>query len=252
MFTKIFRISAAPFFVAALIALSAPAYPADNAVITADSVSVRTQPSVWEDVRGTLDEGARVEVISRTDFTDTIDGYAAPWYGIVYGEYGGFVFGRYVKVDPGTVVLPLPTNDIYGDRVSRFIVRGLYRFGKGMPDVMKTLGQPISSVHENAEGLVIGVDTLTYDGLVISTRQIESGRTFVFTVDCTTSAYDFNGLKVGDTFFDMQRILGPPTEPYKPGDETVTYYNVSGFEWVTFTLRNEVIVEIAFYAGMAD
>ena len=87
---------------------------------------------------------------------------------------------------------------------------------------------------------------------VISTRQIESGRTFAFTVDCTIPTYDFNGLKVGDTFFDMQRILGPPMQPYAPDDETVTYYNVTGLDWVTFTMRNGVITEITFYEGMAD
>ncbi len=128
-----------------IVSACGPALAADNAVITGDSVRVRTQPSVWEDIRGTLNKGARVEVISRTDFTDTIDGYAAPWYGIDYGQYGGFVFGRYVKLDPGATVLPLPTNDIYGDRVSRFIARGLYKFGKGTPDVIATLGQPIST-----------------------------------------------------------------------------------------------------------
>jgi hypothetical protein len=228
------------------------ALAADNATITGDSVRVRTQPSVWEDVRGTLNKGARVEVISRTDFTDTIDGVSAPWYGIDYGEYGGFVFGRYVKLDPGATVLPLPTNDIYGDRVSRFIVRGLYRFGKGTPDVIKTLGQPTSRVHEKASGLIVGVETLTYNGLVIGAREIEGGKTFVYTVECTNPAYDFNGVKVGSTFWDMQRVLGPPVEPYTPGDETITYYNVTGLDWVTFTMRGETITGIAFYSAMAD
>jgi hypothetical protein len=252
MFRGAAKISAVSLLVGLFISVGGAVFAADNAVITGDSVRVRTQPSVWEDIRGTLNKGARVQVISRTDFTDTIDGYAAPWYGISYGEYGGFVFGRYVKLDSGFVPLPLPTNDIYGDRVSRYIARGLYNFGKSEPDVIKTLGQPASRVHEKAGGLIVGVSTLTYTGLVISTREIESGKTFVYTVDCTTPAYEFNGLKIGSTLWDIQRVLGPPTQPYAAGDETITYYNVSGFEWVTFTMRNDAVSEIAFYAGMAD
>ncbi len=235
-----------------LVMVGGPAAAADNAVITGDSVRVRTQPSIWEDVRGMLDKGARVEVISRTDFTDTIDGYAAPWYGIDYGQYGGFVFGRYVTLDPGAIVLPLPTSDIYGDRVSRFIVRGLRTFGKSEPDVIKSLGPPILRVHEKAGGLIVGAGTLTYEGLVIGTREIEGGKTFVYSVDCTTPAYEFNGLRVGDTFSDVQRLIGPPMQPPASENETVTYYNISGFQWVTFTLKDGVIVEIAFYEGMAD
>jgi hypothetical protein len=252
MFRGMVRVGVLSLLAGLLVAVGGPAVAADNAVITGDSVRVRTQPSVWEDVRGTLNKGARVQVISRTDFTDTIDGYAAPWYGIVYGEYGGFVFGRYVKVDPAAIVLPLPTDDIYGDRVSRFIVRGLYRFGKGTPDVIASLGQPISRVHEKAGGLIVGVETLTYNGLVIGIWEIEGGKTFVYSITCTTPTYEFNGLKVTSTFSDMQRILGPPPQPYASGDETVTYYNVTGLQWVMFTLRNDVIVEISFYAGMAD
>ncbi len=239
-------------FLVTLIALSAPAYPAENAVITGDSVRVRTQPSVREDVRGTLNKGARVQVISRTDFSDTIDGYAAPWYEIVYGEYGGFVFGRYVKLDPGVSVPPLGPGELYGDPVSRFIMHGLYNFGKSTPDVLKTLGQPISRVHEKAEGLIVGVDTLTYKGLVISTRGIESGKTFVFMVTCTTPAYAFDTLKVGSPISDVERVLGPPQQPYDPGDESVSYYNISGFDWVTFMLKNGTVTEISFYESMAD
>lgn len=251
MFGKIVNTWAVCLMIALLVSAGG-AFAAENAAITGDSVRVRTQPSVWEDVRGTLNKGARVFVVSRTSFTDTIDGYTAPWYGIDYGPYGGFVFGRYVKLDPGAVVLPLPAGDIYGDGVSRFIARGLYRFGKTTADVTKTLGKPISSVHETASGLIIGVYTLTYEGLVISAREIEGGKTFVFTVDCTSPAYEFDTIKVGSNFWDMQRVLGPPTQPYTPGDETITYYNVTGFDWVTFTMKNEVITGIAFYSGMAD
>lgn len=252
MFKGVVRISLVSLLAGLFVSVGGLAYPADNAVITGDSVRVRTQPSVREDVRGTLDKGARVQVISRTDFSDTIDGYAAPWYEIAYGDYGGFVFGRYVKLDPGVSVPALGPGELYADPISRFIMDGLYNFGKGMPDVIKTLGQPISRVHEKAEGLIVGVDTLTYNGLVISTREIESGRTFVYMVTCTTPAYAFDTLRVGSAFSDIERVLGPPQEPYSPGDESISYYNVSGFEWVTFMLKNGVVTEIAFYASMAD
>jgi hypothetical protein len=235
-----------------LVFAAAAARAADNAVITGDSVRVRTQPSVFEDVRGTLNKGERVEVISRTDFTDTIDGVSAPWYGIVYGQYGGFVFGRYVTVDPGATVLPLPTTDIYGDRVSRFIVRGLHKFGRSEQDVAKTLGKPISRVHEKATGLITGISTLTYNGLIIGFWEVEDGKTIAYMVDCAARAYEFDTIKVGSTLWDVQRVLGPPPQPYAAGDETITYYDVSGFEWVTFTMRNETVIGITFTANMAD
>jgi hypothetical protein len=234
---------------ALLVAIGIPVFGADNATITGDGVRVRTQPSVWQDVRGTLDKGARVQVISRTDYSDTIDGHAAPWYEIVYGDYGGFVFGRYVKLDPGVSVPPLAKDDLYGDPVSRFIMHGLYRFGKGEPDVVKTLGKPVSRAHEKAGGLIIGVTTLTYDGLVIGIRETEDRRTFVYTIVCKTPAYEFETLRVGSSLSDVRGLLGPPQGP---GTETVTYYDVSGFHWVTFTLQGGTVVGIDFYEAMAD
>jgi len=246
------RLWGAAALVIGLLFLAGGTRAEDNAVITGDGVRVRTQPSVFSDMRGTLDRGARVQVISRTDFTDTIDGVSAPWYGIDYGRYGGYVFGRYVTLDPGVVPLPLPTTDIYGDRVSRFIVRGLHMFGRSEQDVVKTLGRPAGRVHETSTGLITGVNTLTYNGLVIGVWEVEDGKTFVYTGDCTTPAYEFDTVKVGSTFWDIQRVLGPPTEPYAAGDETITYYNISGFQWVTFTVKNENVVKITFLAIPAD
>jgi hypothetical protein len=252
MLNKAVKIGAVSLLVGLIVSVCGPAYPSENATITGDSVRVRTQPSVHEDVRGTLAKGARVEVVSKTDFTDTIDGVNAPWYGIDYGQYGGYVFGRYVKLDSGVVPLPLPTNDIYGDRVSRFIARGLHAFGKHEQDVIKTLGRPAARVHEASTGLITGVNTLTYNGLAIGVWEVEDGKTFVYSVDCTTPTYEFDTVRVGGTIWDMQRVLGPPVEPYAPGDETITYYNVSGFQFVTFTVKNGTIVGIAFTAIPAD
>ena len=127
-----------PLLFAALAALSAPAHSAaaENATITGDKVNVRVQPAVWEKTWGALDKGTRVEAQYVSDFTDTVDGYTAPWYYIKCGDgllswgNSGFVFGRYIALDPGAAAAPLPrSHSSYVDPIERFIQHGLHVFG---------------------------------------------------------------------------------------------------------------------------
>jgi hypothetical protein len=55
-------------------------------------------------VIGKLNRGERVEVLYRTDFTETIGGKKAYWYNIYYFETNGFVFGAYLELDDGVGV----------------------------------------------------------------------------------------------------------------------------------------------------
>ena len=77
--------------------VTVPVY--SNATITGDGVRVRGIPStLGRDIVSVLSKGARIEVIAKTEFVDTIDGLTAPWYRISYMEW---VFGAFVKVDEG-------------------------------------------------------------------------------------------------------------------------------------------------------
>jgi hypothetical protein len=97
-------------FIAALAALSAPAIAAENATITGDGVRLRMMPSTSGEIVQAFKKGTRLEVVSKTDFTDTIDGNTASWYEATGGGRTGFVFGKFVELDEEVVVeaLPLP------------------------------------------------------------------------------------------------------------------------------------------------
>jgi hypothetical protein len=230
-------------------AICAPAYPADNAVVTGDGVRVRNQPSVREDITGVLSRGTRVEVVEKTNFRDTIDGFTEPWYEIVHGAVIGFVFGKFIALDSGISVPLMRTDEFYGDPTSRFIMRGLHTFGKNESDVIKTLGKPISRNDQKGSGLVVSVSTLTYDGLVIGIRGLEDKRRLVYTVSCTTGAYMFDGLRIGSSRSEVETLLGITHNAEK---DFLTYLDITGFHWVSFTIRDGKVIEINFYEGLAD
>ena len=73
---------------------------ADNAAITGDGVRMRGETSTDSEIIATLTKGTRVEVINRTSVFETIGGDSAFWYYIGYGNDTGFVFGRFIAVDP--------------------------------------------------------------------------------------------------------------------------------------------------------
>jgi hypothetical protein len=73
---------------------------ADNATITGDSVRIRYEASTDAEIVATVNKGTRVEVISRTGVFQTIGGDSAFWYYVTYGKDTGFIFGRFIAIDP--------------------------------------------------------------------------------------------------------------------------------------------------------
>ncbi|MBN2225178.1 MAG: SH3 domain-containing protein [Deltaproteobacteria bacterium] len=73
---------------------------ADNATITGDGVRMRWESSTDADIVTSLNKGTRVEVVRRSGISQTINGDSAYWYYVNYGNESGFVFGRFVAIDP--------------------------------------------------------------------------------------------------------------------------------------------------------
>ncbi|MBN2224516.1 MAG: hypothetical protein JW765_07575 [Deltaproteobacteria bacterium] len=243
---------------AALVALSIPAFSAENATITGDKVNVREQPAVWERTWGTLDRGTRVDVQYVSDFTDTVDGVTAPWYCIECGDgllsYGnsGFVFGRYVALDPGATAASLPrSHSYYVDPIERFIQHGLHVCGVSEAAIIKNLGRPVSIKESRSEdnyildGYVVN-RRLTYRDIVIEIRTRAEARPDnrddIHLLSTTGNAYSFGGLAVGSTAADVKRLLGAPAEETV---ESLTYRdNSMGVHTAVFGLRNGVVTGI--------
>ena len=73
---------------------------ADNATITGNGVRLREEPSTAAAVVTSLNEGSRVEIVFRTGTVQTIDGSSSYWYFVNSGDSGGYVFGRFIAIDP--------------------------------------------------------------------------------------------------------------------------------------------------------
>src|SRR4030042_5285775 len=78
------------------------AVAADNATITGDGVRVRGESRTAAEIITTLAKGTRVEVINRSQVYQTIGGDSAFWYYVTYGKDSGFVFGRFIAIDPAS------------------------------------------------------------------------------------------------------------------------------------------------------
>jgi hypothetical protein len=233
-------------FIAALAALSSPAFAAENATITGDGVRLREDPSVTGDVLTVLRKGTRVEAKGVTNYSDTIDGYTAPWYHVGYGEfYFAFVFGKFIKPDAGVEVPPLD------DPISYFASIGLYAYGKTESDVIKNLGEPVSRAEEKysppwSDGsiaLIVANHTLRYEGIVAEAYEYEDGRRTVHKVTITTGSFSLWGLKVGSSVTDAERILGAPNRI--DGDYLIYYNNVQSLI-AGFFVRKGKVTEIIF------
>ena len=83
-----------------LISSRAAAAAADNATITGDGVRMRWESRTDAEIITTLNKGTRVEVINRSQVYQTIGGDSAFWYYVTYGKDSGFVFGRFIAIDP--------------------------------------------------------------------------------------------------------------------------------------------------------
>jgi hypothetical protein len=232
-----------------LVALSAPAYPADNATITGDGVRMRNQPSTSWTITEVLPAGTRVEVVSRTNFTETIDGHTAVWYEVRHGDFGGYVFGRFVELDRGLTVPIDDSRSAFSDPVYRFADHGVHRFGMFEADVLAHLGQPISRTKKAglSEGDIDHI--LTYDGLVIKIYEYATGGRRVYEVSYTTDAYAVDGIKVGSPRSDVESLLGKPHE--EKGD-TISYWERNAYLSTSFRIRDGKVVEITCFSDYYD
>ena len=253
MFDMFWRKGPLPAVIVMLIALSAPAYPADNATVTGDGVRVREQPSVWVGIHRTFDKGERVEVVAKTDFSDTINGSTAAWYELSGADGYGYVFGQFIELDPGVAVPPLDSNEPYSDPMFSFMRHSMEMFGGTASAIIKTLGQPVSRTEEKWESHYVPDKyeydrTLTYSGLVVKVSALEGDHEYVYWLSLTTDAYAVNGLRVGSTVADVERVLGPQTKI--EGESLVyctRYYDDMCTDiHVSFKIKDGIVVEIIF------
>ncbi len=84
-----------------MLVFSLVAVAGENATITGEGLRIRETPSMDGSVIGSLSKGMRVEVVTHTDSTDSIDGFTGYWYYIDYKGVSGYVFGKYIKIDTG-------------------------------------------------------------------------------------------------------------------------------------------------------
>ena len=82
-----------------IIHFALPVMAIENATITGDGLRVRDKHSLEGRKVGSVNKGYRVEAVSYSDHTDTIDGFTGHWYFIVYKDITGWVFGKYILVD---------------------------------------------------------------------------------------------------------------------------------------------------------
>lgn len=241
MIIKIMKTNTIVVFLWLLLTISIPAYSADNATITGDGVRMRGKPSLSGEILTSLNKGTRVEVIGKTDFTETIGGHTAPWYEISHGDITGFVFGAFVSMDTGGTTGG-------EERILRFIKGGLERFGKTESDVLKKLGDPISSTSKEVEsvywpGKFDIQHQLNYEGVFIGIHEYAGGKKLIYMVTVTTASYEFDGLKVGSSISDVRRLLGE--EKLVDGNKLI-YHDYAGYYMVTFTIFGGAVTEIIF------
>jgi hypothetical protein len=232
------------------------AYPAENATITGDGVRVRDIPSVWSaHISSVLDKGARVELVAKTEFIDTIDGRSAPWYDI---RATGWVFGGFVAVDEG-ISIPL-VSFTSEDRLLKtvFVLNGYNAFGVRKSEIKKNLGKPLSEITKKGTcaesyGMEYSYYTLVYKDVIFRGWNWNEGDD-LYSVTYTTDAYDFYGLEVGCSVADVERVLGPGNRyTYADGVDGLSYsgekYEFVGWNGVDFKLRDEKITAIEFSFG---
>lgn len=74
-----------------------------QAIIAADSLRVRAQPSVRAEVLSHFRRGEVVEVLRRGEFEERIAGDLHYWFEVAYQGVRGWVFGSHLElVTPGT------------------------------------------------------------------------------------------------------------------------------------------------------
>ncbi len=68
------------------------------AVVTSPLLRVRDQPDNQAQVLSHIRMGAIVEVLTKSQNTDTVEGQVASWYRVNYEGLKGWVFGSYIEV----------------------------------------------------------------------------------------------------------------------------------------------------------
>lgn len=234
-----------PVVILACVAMSIPAFSADNATITGDGVRLRDVPATTGFIVGSANKGTRVEVNGVTAFSETIGGDTAPWYIISHNENSvAFVFGKYVAVDEGVGIPPLEEPVIY------FVMTGLDMFGTEEPDVIKNLGEPISVTEEECVDCftghyyIIAMRYLTFEDIYASFEVLENGVRHLIGIIFITDTYSIWGLKVGDSVEEVKQVLGTPVEMT---EDTLFYSNLSGWTNASFKTENGAIKEIFLF-----
>jgi len=235
------RVIITAMLTAVIIAASITAVAAENATITGDSVMVHGNPSLSPGrIAGDLARGARVEVKSETTFLSTIDGHTAPWYEIVFGGKTGYVFGRYVTIDPGAKVnVDYPDkNADYSNRVARFVRDNLASLGATQSEIVKRLGPPVSTRE------IVSVDldritpdhAITYDGISFEIYGTNGADGSPYRLTCTSGSYSFDGLKVGSSEADVRTFFGGPGRA--DGDHLIFDAMLSAYLSAVFRIEN--------------
>lgn len=271
IFSKIILVL--PLFVLFII-LSSPAISADNATITGDGVRMRNYPyaSGNNHVLKSLNSGTRIEVLERTDSTDTIEGHTAPWYKIKHVGNTGYVFGKYVELDEGISIYVIDPSSIeyFNIQLIRFVYSGLYAFGTKDSEIIEKLGQPISVTEYKGFGIFEGeiYHRLTYEGISFELYG-PAGEGSIWAMRCATNLYEFSGFRVGSPVEDVKCILGKPNmigdgmiryryssekdtfmNPDQIEGDILTYYNFP--EAASFRIINGKVTEIAIYFDAYD
>jgi hypothetical protein len=254
---RIPRIILVPLLFAALVALSAPAFGAENATITGDGVRVREAPSTLAEIVETVNKGMRMEVVAKTDFSDTIEGRTSPWYKFRgWNEHlPRYVFGAFVKLDAGVEVPTVSLKSGDKDLMTAFIVEGLFAFGKHKSEVEKKLGPPLSETKERGqpmpgnEGFEFYLYTLLYDGVVIRGTESDEAE-WIYEVSYTSDAYDLGGVRVGCSVEDVERVLGPAFKD--PENPSHMYYGGQMYYYLQLVTDEGRVAEITFTFSAGD
>ena len=245
MFVKIQKMIFLPVVILTFVALSLPAFSADNATITGDGVRLRDVPATTGFILGSANTGTRVEVYGVTGFSETIGGDTAPWYIVSHNENSvAFVYGKYVAIDDGVSIPPLEEPVIY------FVRTGMERFGEEESEVIKNLGEPISVTEEECVDCFTGhyyitaIRHLTFKDVIATFEVMEHGVHHIIGITFITDTYSIWGLKVGDSVDEVKQVLGTPVEMT---EDTIFYSNLSGWMNASFTTENGAIREIFLF-----
>jgi hypothetical protein len=68
-------------------------------------VNIRSQPNLMGSIIGRLELNSEIEIIEKTENSQTIEGMTHYWYKIKYGNITGYVWGGYISIKTSIFVL---------------------------------------------------------------------------------------------------------------------------------------------------